>query len=64
MPFLKLMPTGGVDLSTVGAFLKAGAVMLGAGAALVDSAAIQKGDWATITKLARAFRDEVRKARS
>ena len=64
MPFLKLMPTGGVDLSTVGAFLKAGAVTLGAGAALVDSAAIQKGDWATITKLARAFRDEVRKARS
>jgi len=64
MPFLKLMPTGGVDLSTVGAFLKAGAVMLGAGAALVDSAAVQKGDWAKITALARAFRDEVRKARS
>jgi 2-dehydro-3-deoxyphosphogluconate aldolase/(4S)-4-hydroxy-2-oxoglutarate aldolase len=64
MPFLKLMPTGGVDLTTVGAFLKAGAVTLGAGAALVDSAAVQKGDWAAITKLARAFRDEVRKARS
>ena len=64
MPFLKLMPTGGVDLSTVGAFLKAGAVTLGAGAALVDGAAVQKGDWAAITNLARAFRDEVRKARS
>ena len=64
MPFLKLMPTGGVDLSTVGAFLKAGAVTLGAGAALVDSAAVQKGDWAAITNLARAFCDEVRKARS
>jgi 2-dehydro-3-deoxyphosphogluconate aldolase/(4S)-4-hydroxy-2-oxoglutarate aldolase len=64
MPFLKLMPTGGVDLSTVGAFLKAGAVMLGAGAALVDGAAVQKGDWAAITNLARTFRDEVRKARS
>jgi 2-dehydro-3-deoxyphosphogluconate aldolase/(4S)-4-hydroxy-2-oxoglutarate aldolase len=58
------MPTGGVDLTTVGAFLKAGAVMLGAGAALVDGAAVQKGDWATLTKLACAFRDEVRKARS
>ena len=64
MPFLKLMPTGGVDLSTVVAFLKAGAVTLGAGAALVDGAAVQKGDWATLTKLARAFRDEVKKARS
>jgi 2-dehydro-3-deoxyphosphogluconate aldolase/(4S)-4-hydroxy-2-oxoglutarate aldolase len=64
MPFLKLMPTGGVDLTTVGAFIKAGAVTLGAGAALVDSAAIQKGDWATITDLACRFRDEVKKARA
>ena len=64
MPFLKLMPTGGVDLTTVGAFIKAGAVTLGAGAALVDSAAIQRGDWAAITDLARRFRDEVRKARA
>lgn len=63
MPFLKLMPTGGVDLSTVGAFLKAGAVTLGAGAALVDSAAVQKGDWAKITKLASEFRAAVRNAR-
>ena len=64
MPFLKLMPTGGVDLTTVGAFIKAGAVTLGAGAALVDNAAIQRGDWAAITDLARRFRDEVRKARA
>ncbi|MBM4019266.1 MAG: bifunctional 4-hydroxy-2-oxoglutarate aldolase/2-dehydro-3-deoxy-phosphogluconate aldolase [Planctomycetes bacterium] len=64
MPFLKLMPTGGVDLTTAAAFIKAGAVTLGAGAALVDGAAIQKGDWATITKLARAFREEVKKARA
>jgi 2-dehydro-3-deoxyphosphogluconate aldolase/(4S)-4-hydroxy-2-oxoglutarate aldolase len=63
MPFLKLMPTGGVDLSTVGAFIKAGAVTLGAGAALVDARAIETRNWALLTDLARKFREEVRKAR-
>jgi len=63
MPLLKLMPTGGVDLSTAAAFIKAGAVALGAGTALVDAAAVEKRDWAAITGLARRFREEVEKAR-
>jgi 2-dehydro-3-deoxyphosphogluconate aldolase/(4S)-4-hydroxy-2-oxoglutarate aldolase len=63
MPYLKLMPTGGVDLSSVGAFLKAGAVTLGAGAALVDARAIETRNWALLTDLARKFREEVKKAR-
>ena len=63
MPYLKLMPTGGVDLSTAAAFIKAGAVALGAGASLVDSAAIESRGWAVITGLARRFREEVEKAR-
>ena len=64
MPFLKLMPTGGVDLETAGAFIKAGAVTLGAGSALVEKKAVAARDWARITDLARRFRDEVRKARA
>ncbi|MBE3068955.1 MAG: bifunctional 4-hydroxy-2-oxoglutarate aldolase/2-dehydro-3-deoxy-phosphogluconate aldolase [Planctomycetes bacterium] len=64
MPFLRLMPTGGVDLSTAAAFIKAGAVTLGAGSALVDGKAVAAGDWARITDLARQFREEVRKARA
>ncbi|HUU91364.1 MAG TPA: bifunctional 4-hydroxy-2-oxoglutarate aldolase/2-dehydro-3-deoxy-phosphogluconate aldolase [Phycisphaerae bacterium] len=64
MPFLKLMPTGGVDLKTAGAFIKAGAVTLGAGSALVEKQAVADGDWARITDLARRFRDEVEKARA
>lgn len=63
MPLLKLMPTGGVDLSTVGAFLKAGAVTLGAGAALVDARAVETRNWLLLTDLARRFREEVKKAR-
>src|SRR6186713_3151545 len=36
LPQVKLMPTGGVDLTTAGEFLKAGAVCLGVGGQLVD----------------------------
>jgi 2-dehydro-3-deoxyphosphogluconate aldolase/(4S)-4-hydroxy-2-oxoglutarate aldolase len=64
MPFLKLMPTGGVDLITAASFIKAGAVTLGAGSALVDSKAVAAGDWARITDLARRFREEVVAARA
>lgn len=64
MPFLKLLPTGGVNLETAGAFIKAGAVTLGAGSALVEKQAVADGDWDRITDLARRFRDEVEKARA
>ncbi len=64
MPFLKLMPTGGVDLETAGPFVRAGAVALGAGSALVDAKAVAAGDWAKIADLARRFREEVRQARA
>src|SRR5215213_7558247 len=40
LPQIRLMPTGGVDLSTAESFLKAGACCLGVGSALVDPKAI------------------------
>ena len=64
MPFLKLSPTGGVTVETAGAFIKAGAVTLGAGSALVEKKAVAAGDWARITALAKAFRAEIEKARA
>jgi len=64
MPLLKLLPTGGVDLDTAGPFIRAGAVALGVGSALVKKEAIAAGDWAAITDLARRFREEVRNARA
>ena len=36
LPHIPLMPTGGVSLETIGAFLAAGAVAVGVGSALVD----------------------------
>lgn len=64
LPFLKLMPTGGVDAGNVGQWIKAGAVCVGAGSALVPRDAARKGDWKTITELAEQFVSAVRAARA
>lgn len=64
LPQVKLMPTGGVDLTTAGEFLKAGAVCLGVGGQLVDPKAVAAGDFARITQLARQYVDVVRQHRA
>ncbi|MFO0957058.1 MAG: bifunctional 2-keto-4-hydroxyglutarate aldolase/2-keto-3-deoxy-6-phosphogluconate aldolase [Isosphaeraceae bacterium] len=63
LPQLKLMPTGGVDLDTAAAFLKAGAFCLGAGSSLVDSKAVAAGDYDAIRERARQFAAVVKAAR-
>jgi len=55
LPFLKLMPTGGVDATNAGTWVKAGAVCVGAGSNLVSRELVEKKDWEGITKRARAF---------
>ena len=64
LPQVRLMPTGGVDLSTAGAFLAAGACCLGVGSSLVDPRAVASGDYARLTDLASQFAGLVRKFRS
>jgi 2-dehydro-3-deoxyphosphogluconate aldolase/(4S)-4-hydroxy-2-oxoglutarate aldolase len=64
LPFLKLMPTGGVDSTNAGPWIKAGAVCVGAGSALVPKDAVRGGDWPAITKLAEAFVRSVSAARN
>ncbi|ADV63960.1 2-keto-3-deoxy-phosphogluconate aldolase [Isosphaera pallida ATCC 43644] len=56
LPQVKLMPTGGVDLTTARAFLDAGACCLGVGSALVDPKAIASGNTDRLRELARQFR--------
>ena len=63
LPQVRLMPTGGVDLTTTGAFIKAGACAVGAGSAMVDKKAVSAGKFDLITETARKFVEEVRKAR-
>jgi 2-dehydro-3-deoxyphosphogluconate aldolase/(4S)-4-hydroxy-2-oxoglutarate aldolase len=55
LPQVRLMPTGGVNLETAAAFLRAGACALGVGGSLVESKAVEAGDMARIESLARQF---------
>jgi 2-dehydro-3-deoxyphosphogluconate aldolase/(4S)-4-hydroxy-2-oxoglutarate aldolase len=64
LPFLKLMPTGGVTAGNVTEWIKAGAVCVGAGSALVPRDAVRNRDWKTITSLAESFSSAVRLART
>jgi 2-dehydro-3-deoxyphosphogluconate aldolase / (4S)-4-hydroxy-2-oxoglutarate aldolase len=64
LPQIRLMPTGGVDLTTADSFLKAGACCLGVGSALVDPKAVATGDFARIRDLAARFTAIVRQYRA
>jgi 2-dehydro-3-deoxyphosphogluconate aldolase / (4S)-4-hydroxy-2-oxoglutarate aldolase len=53
LPQVKLMPTGGVTLDNAGEWIRAGAVAVGLGSALLDSVAIDGGRFDVITANAR-----------
>ena len=63
-PQIPLCPTGGVTLQTIGDFVKAGASAVGVGGELVSKAAIDKGDFAQITALARQYVAALKAARA
>ena len=64
MPQLKLMPTGGVTVDNAGDWIRAGAVAVGVGSALVDAAAIASGQFEVIAANARRVLASVNSARS
>ena len=53
LPQVKLMPTGGVTLDNAGDWIRAGAVAVGIGSALVDTKAIEEDRFDVITANAR-----------
>ncbi|MEQ1827194.1 MAG: bifunctional 4-hydroxy-2-oxoglutarate aldolase/2-dehydro-3-deoxy-phosphogluconate aldolase [Pirellula sp.] len=55
MPYLKLMPTGGIDLNNIQAYLGAGAVAVGIGSQLLDPSAIRDQDWGRIKATAERY---------
>ncbi|HTM54471.1 MAG TPA: bifunctional 4-hydroxy-2-oxoglutarate aldolase/2-dehydro-3-deoxy-phosphogluconate aldolase [Pirellulales bacterium] len=63
LPQIRLMPTGGVNLETIGAFLQAGAFALGVGGALVDAKLVEAGNLNEIQSRAKRFADAVRQSR-
>jgi 2-dehydro-3-deoxyphosphogluconate aldolase/(4S)-4-hydroxy-2-oxoglutarate aldolase len=64
MPFLRLMPTGGVTPDNVGEWLRAGAHAVGLGSALVDPKLVAAGDLAALTDRARRVTAQVAEARA
>ncbi len=63
LPQVRLMPTGGVDLTTAAAFLQAGACCLGVGGQLVEAQAVAQGEFNRIRDLARQYAAIVKQTR-
>ncbi len=64
LPQVRVMPTGGVDLTTAESFLKAGACCLGVGSALVEPKAVAAGDFERLRSLAAQYAAIVARFRS
>ena len=63
LPQVKLMPTGGVTLDNAGEWIRAGAVAVGVGSALLDAKAIDAGDYKALEAGARKIVANVTAAR-
>jgi 2-dehydro-3-deoxyphosphogluconate aldolase/(4S)-4-hydroxy-2-oxoglutarate aldolase len=59
MPYLKLMPTGGVTLTNADEWLNAGACAVGVGSALFDKEAIRSGNYKKLTENAQMVTNSV-----
>ena len=64
LPYLELMPTGGVTPDNVGAWIAAGAVTVGLGSALVSPTLVSAADFAGISARARRVTDGIALARA
>lgn len=63
LPQLKLMPTGGVTLDNAGDWIRAGAIAVGVGSALLDAKAIEDGRLDVLVNNARRIVASVASAR-
>jgi 2-dehydro-3-deoxyphosphogluconate aldolase/(4S)-4-hydroxy-2-oxoglutarate aldolase len=64
LPQVRLMPTGGVDLTTAADFLKAGACCLGVGGQLIEPKAVAERNFERIRELARQYVAVVKQTRA
>lgn len=62
-PQIRLLPTGGVTLESLGDFVKAGACAVGLGSALVEKTALEQKNFGRITDLAKQYVAAMAKAR-
>ena len=64
LPQVKLMPTGGVTIENAGDWIRAGAVAVGVGTALLDAKAIAANAWDVLRGNAERIVANVRKAKT
>jgi 2-dehydro-3-deoxyphosphogluconate aldolase/(4S)-4-hydroxy-2-oxoglutarate aldolase len=55
LPHVRLMPTGGVDLETIGAYRQSGGEAVGVGSPLFKADRVAASDWAWLQERARAL---------
>lgn len=63
LPFLRLVPTGGVNLDNLAQFFQAGCAAVAIGGQLVSKAVLESGDWEALENLARHYMAAVAAAR-
>ncbi len=61
--YAKFVPTGGINLSNVAEYIKAGAYAVGAGGGLMRKELIENNRYEELTKLAEEFIGKIREAR-
>ncbi len=64
LPQVELVPTGGVNLETIGDFLRAGSLAVGVGSELIDRKSVADGSYGIITERACKFREAANAART
>lgn len=64
LPFLRMIPTGGVSLDNLAAFIQAGSAGVALGGNLVSKAVLRDRDWAGLTATARAYVQALAEARA
>lgn len=60
LPQLKIVPVGGVDITTAADFIRASAAALGVGSSLVNQKLLDAGDMGELTRRAAAFIEAVK----
>jgi 2-dehydro-3-deoxyphosphogluconate aldolase/(4S)-4-hydroxy-2-oxoglutarate aldolase len=63
-PQIEMIPTGGVNLETIGDFLRAGACAVAVGGELIDSANVRAGKHEVFEERAKQFLEVVRSTRA
>src|SRR5438876_3656466 len=64
LPFLRVVPSGGVSLENAGEWIRAGAAAVSVGGALVSSGVVREAAWPELTRRARVLVGAVAAART